>query len=104
MKGKVFRQRVIFFELAEASMLAMKQEESSGNVADVSSVFKLFKTFRSGFEKVDVSLQTEILRNMVAEIEVRKTGVQVKIFGLSPGNVSNKLQGFEFSCSIGRSG
>lgn len=73
----------------EAAILE-KQSTDGGSVADVSSVFTILKAFKNGFEKVDVSLQAEILRDVVAEIEVQREGVLIKIFGLSGGNLAKK--------------
>ncbi len=78
-------------ELSESTLLENRERCSEGgSVADVSSVFTLLKAFKNGFEKVDVSLQTEVLRDVVAEIEVQKEGVLVKIFGVSGGSVLGK--------------
>jgi hypothetical protein len=73
----------------EAAILE-KQSTDGGSVADVSSVFAILKAFKNGFEKVDVSLQAEVLRDVVAEIEVQREGVLIKIFGLSGGNLAKK--------------
>ncbi len=64
--------------------------ENPGSVVDVSSVFLLLKIFRTEFEKTDVSVQAEILRDIVCEISVKEDGVLVKIFGLNSGNSSKK--------------
>ena len=78
-------------EQGETAVLELKETSShGGNVADVSSVFMLLKAFKRGFDKVDVSLQAEVLRDVVAEIEMRKEGIQIKIFGLSGGNLAKK--------------
>ncbi len=78
-------------EQGETAILELKEASSNGgNVADVSSVFMLLKAFKSGFDKVDVSLQAEVLRDVVAEIEMRKEGIHVKIFGLSGRNLAKK--------------
>ncbi len=74
---------------SEAAILE-KQSTDGGSVADVSSVFTILKAFKNGFEKVDLSLQAEILRDVVAEIEVQREGVLIKIFGLSGGNLAKK--------------
>lgn len=79
------------FERSEAVVIELRGRSSEGgNVADVSSVFALLKAFKTGFELVDVSLQAEVLRDVVAEIEVQKEGVLVKIFGISGGNLTKK--------------
>ena len=75
-------------EVTEAAVLELRENSAvGGSVADVSSVFTLLKSFKNGFDKVDVSLQAEVLRDVVAEIEVQKEGVKVKVFGLSGGTV-----------------
>lgn len=68
------------FQVLEASLLQNNGAEG-GNVADVSSVFSLLKSFRKDFEKADVSVQTEILKDVVAGIDVQRDGIQVKVFG-----------------------
>lgn len=82
-------------ELSESSILELRSNELAGNVADVSSVFTLLKAFKNEFDKADISLQAEVLRDIVGEIEVRKEGVLVKIFGLSAGNLTKKKTGSE---------
>jgi hypothetical protein len=78
-------------EHSEASASELRASSSAGgNVADVSSVFALLKAFKNGFDKVDVSLQAEVLRDVVAGTEIQKEGIQVKIFGLSGGNLNKK--------------
>lgn len=64
--------------------------EDSGSVVDVGSVFLLLKIFRSEFEKTDISVQTEILRDIIAEISVKEDGILIKIFGLSSDNTTKK--------------
>lgn len=70
------------FEMLEASVLQNKGSDT-GNVADVSSVFTLLKSFRKDFEKADVSIQAEVLKDVVAGIEVQKDGIQVRLFDLN---------------------
>jgi hypothetical protein len=73
-------------EVSEAAILELREHSATGgSVADVSSVFALLNSFKNGFDKADVSLQAEVLRDVVAEIEVQKEGVKVKVFGLSGG-------------------
>lgn len=77
-------------ECAEGALKDLKDNSEGGSVADVGSVFSLLKTFKKGFERVDVSLQSEVLRDIVSEIEVQKEGVLVKIFVSSSGNSEKK--------------
>ena len=83
------RELQVQFEMLEASVL-QNQGSDTGNVADVSSVFTLLKSFRKDFEKADVSVQAEVLKDVVAGIEVQKDGIQVRLFGLNTENPSKK--------------
>jgi hypothetical protein len=74
-------------EKIEIVVSRLKNEDrQSGNVLDVSSAFSLLKAFKNQFEKADASIQAEILKNVVAGIEVREDGILVKIFGSNSGN------------------
>ncbi len=67
-----------------------------GSVVDLSSVFMLLKSFKIGFEKADVSLQSEILKDLIHQIIVQEDGIKVKLYAVSGGisslkNGSNQL-------------
>lgn len=74
-------------------MEAKSEDETSGNVVDVSSFFKFLKTFKSEFDEADISLQGEILKDFIYRIEVLQNGVRVKIYGVKSGiYLENPLQ------------
>ena len=73
-KLKELQEELEKLELAISNFKAEQNTAFSGigggNVVDLSSVFMLLKSFKTGFEKADVSLQSEILRDLIHQIIV----------------------------------
>lgn len=66
--------------------------ERLSKVVDVSAVFELMKTFRTGaFEKLDVSAQAEIIRDRVRRIVVHENGIYVELFGEPTGTPGGRV-------------
>ncbi len=72
-------------EKIELSLLRTKSEdEVGGNIVDVSSIFKFLKTIKSEFEQADISLQTQILKDVIHRIDICATGIKIKMYGVKP--------------------
>ena len=95
-KLKELQEELEKLELAISNFKAEQNTAFSGigggNVVDLSSVFMLLKSFKTGFEKADVSLQSEILRDLIHQIIVQENGIKVKLYAVSGGFSSRKNQ------------
>ncbi|MBX2986288.1 MAG: recombinase family protein [Bdellovibrionaceae bacterium] len=90
-------------EQCEGYILKAREElNRNSNVVDVKSVFSLLKAFRSEFDKIDISMQAEVLKDIVAEIEVHPDGIQVKYIGLGSGNTKGPASSRSFVRSVSK--
>ncbi len=81
-------------ETVQSSLESLKREfAETSNVVNAEAAFKFYRMFRAEFEKQDVSVQSEILKDYVKRLVVREDGVTAEVFGGSRATVVCEADG-----------
>ena len=82
-KAKDFRVQL---DQVEAALMSLKEEcsKASSNVVNLNLAFGILKSFRQGFQKQPISVQAEILNDVVKRIVVHSDKVVAEFYGSKP--------------------
>ncbi len=86
-KAKDFHAQL---EQVESALFTLKTESSraSSNVIDLNIAFGMLKAFREGFDKQPISIQAEILKDVVRRIVVHSDKIVAEFYGAKPVQIS----------------